>query len=164
MELELHLTNIVLSMQILFLVLIVHVVGLQNECLLLLKEVVNLDLRNEVRVQVVINALSPAHLGLQRLVALLLHLVQHNERIRLRESVHVRQVPQAESKTQRLFQLGCVCIADVTFDRLEGCIVDILASLHYGSSTDCSGIVLCLRGTRLKYSTHFDNNLFVYVN
>ena len=75
MQLELTLPNVVLGLQIMRLVLIIHIIGLQYEGLLLLEEVVDLDLRHEVWIQIIVNALRAPDLCPQGLVPLLLELV-----------------------------------------------------------------------------------------
>lgn len=127
-KLEFHLTDILLCIQIVRLVPVLHIVGLQQKRLRLLEEVVYLYLRNEVRVQVIVNALGLAYLLPQHLAALLLHRVQHDERVRLREGVEIGETSQREGKTEVLLQLRRMCVADTSLDCLQGRIVDVLAS------------------------------------
>ena len=83
MQLELDLTDVLLRLEIVLLRAIIHVPCLQEESLRLFKEIINLDARDKVWVQVVVDALCATNLLLQRLISLLLELVEHDEGISL---------------------------------------------------------------------------------
>lgn len=151
MQLELNLSDVLLSLKIVFLFPIFHVVGLQKKILRFLEEVVNTDARDKVRIQVVIDALSPTDLLFYRLGSLLLQLVQYDERVRLGESVQIRQVSQRERQSQRLLQGGCLGCPNAILNGLKSGVVDVLQGTCYALSTHCPGIVFCFRSAIAHY-------------
>ena len=83
MQLEFDLADVLLRRQIMALRLVFHVECLQLEGLLLFEEVVHLNLRHKVRIQIIIDALSSADLLLDRFASLFLERVKNNECVRL---------------------------------------------------------------------------------
>lgn len=142
MQLEFNLADVLLRRQIMALLLVFHVEGLQLEGLLLFEEIVHLNLRHEVRIQIIIDAFSSANLLLHSLASLFLEHEKNNECVRFGKRVEIWQVSHGEGKTELLFQLFSVGVTNAAFDGLQCCIIDVLACLLNATAADSSCIIL----------------------
>ena len=75
MHLELHRAYVLLCFQIVLIILIIHVIGLDQELLIFFKVVINFELSHKVWVKVVINTFCPSKFYAYTFCTLLLDLV-----------------------------------------------------------------------------------------
>jgi len=103
-KLELKNSNELLGLQIVLLVVVCHIVGLNEEVLLLLEEVLHFDVGDEGGVKVVEDGLSTPHLLLHYPRSHLLHLVKDQEGVSLGEGVKIGDLLKREGELDELLE------------------------------------------------------------
>ena len=77
MQLKLEIPDILLSRKILWVLIVVHIIGLDQESLCFFKEIVHFEIAHKLWVKAVKDAFSASSFHFQRATALFLQLVQN---------------------------------------------------------------------------------------
>lgn len=101
-HLELNTPDVLLCLEVVSLLVVIHIVGLNQKVLSLLEEIFYVEIWNEVGVQVVINTFCPSEHLLERPVAIFLKFVQYYKSICFWERIKVWQFLKRER------QLNCL--------------------------------------------------------
>lgn len=152
---KLDAANEILLAQVLLVLFVVHVVRFDYELLRLLKEVVHVELLDEVRVRVVPDGLGATQALLDRVAASRVQSVEHDEAVRLGADVHLGHVSERQRKLNSLLQLVARSHAYIVLQGLQSRIVDVGCATTARHCLVKTLLALAFsRRARLEYSTH----------